>query len=581
MANENTPLTDGKEEEDDDVFDEEAEMISNRFESLGASAPYKMGNVPNAFKSFRADFAALKNHNPSVRSMARHRLNIVFGTLLVITFSALATISSVLFYRKSYLPRKRERHIEHAIRLHAEAAALRREQCRGISWETACDRMTGSAGARRVLVRSNEDRDNEIEDQILDSDDPTVIYDDNCLREYRLTLFGNITFPYYATQLLNSGGNQSMALFVQHGALRDPENYFCSFKQLLLEQNYRDFNDIILVAPNFSYKGDIDIHPQDAFWNSSKPWGDWRVGAESDPGMSNNTSVINCLLVLLCHHFPFVVECCGRSGLTISSFSILDHMLAILTSRKLYPRMNKISYVGHSAGAQMVQRYAIMSVLASLWNLDEEVYVEFVVANPSSYTYLDQTRPEYACGECECSTRNCTCDKECTRPPYNTASIPLHHTVGTKHPCYQWNYNRWPYGLGSFSDRKGKYIPYALRDGLLGVERSIRLYQMLHVVYMVGQNDTCNDGLPVCDPSCWKREIYDNETEWPCFRNQMDTRCPAMLQGPCRRTRGHQYMKHLESVYGRPVHKLRTVRLYSCCSCGLHCPNVVLTVSRM
>lgn len=71
--------------------------------------------------------------------------------------------------------------------------------------------------------------------------------------------------------------------------------------------------------------------PRDAFWNSTKPWGDWRVGAESDP------------------------NCCGNQGrvgdpVTISSFEVLDNMLAMLTNRQLFPRMNKVSYVGHSAG---------------------------------------------------------------------------------------------------------------------------------------------------------------------------------------------------------------------------------------
>lgn len=97
--------------------------------------------------------------------------------------------------------------------------------------------------------------------------------------------------------------------------------------------------------------------------------------------------------------------------------------------------------------------------------------------------------------------------------------------------CYQWNYDRWPYGIGSFSDKRGRYIPYALRDGPLGVERARRLYPKLHVVYMVGQNDTCNDGLPTCDSSCWKRNEWDKSAgEAKCWRNHMDIRCPAMLQ---------------------------------------------------
>jgi hypothetical protein len=60
-------------------------------------------------------------------------------------------------------------------------------------------------------------------------------------------------------------------------------------------------------------------------------------------------------------------------------------------------------------------------------------------------------------------------------------------------------YNLWHNGLGSFSDKNGRSVPYALRDGVLGPEHALRVYRKLHVVYMVGQNDTCNDGLATCD----------------------------------------------------------------------------------
>ena len=212
------------------------------------------------------------------------------------------------------------------------------------------------------------------------------------------------------------------------------------------------------------------------------------------------------------------------------------------------------------SGGQMVQRYAIMSPLAALWDLDPEVDLEFIIANPSSYTYLTPERYRYNCGDCTCSSQNCTCDQNCKPPPYSTLGRPTSTYAGKLYPCYQWNYDRWPYGIGSFSDKNGRYIPYALRDGLLGVERARRIYPKLHVVYMVGQNDTCNDGLPTCDSSCWKRNHWDVDAgEAKCWRNQMDIRCPAMLQGPYRKARGHQYMKYLESLYGHPVHKLHTI----------------------
>ena len=206
----------------------------------------------------------------------------------------------------------------------------------------------------------------------------------------------------------------------------------------------------------------------------------------------------------------------------------------------------------------MVQRYAMISTLAALWDLNSDIDIKFIIANPSSYAYLTPQRYQYHCGNCACTPNDCTCDKECTLPSFQKLAIPSNDLAGTDFPCYIWNYNRWPYGIGSFADQSGHYIPYALRDGMLGVQRALRFYNKLHIVYLVGQNDTCNDDLPVCDASCWKREHYE-EDEGPCWRNDMDTRCPAMLQGPCRRTRCYQYMDYLETLYGEPTHHLYTV----------------------
>jgi hypothetical protein len=211
-----------------------------------------------------------------------------------------------------------------------ETYAKRYRRCKDVDWQQACDRLEGAAGARRrLLVEDEEEETFSVleEEYLLDADDFSASYDEKCLRVYRLDLFGTTTFPYHANQLLRAGGNQTMALFIQHGAMRDADRYFCSFRKLMLEQEYRPFKDILVIAPSFNYERDTDTISTDAFWNGSKPWSDWRVGAESDP------------------------TCCGgiQTG-TISSFSVLDHMLGILTENKLYPNLNKIAYVGHSAG---------------------------------------------------------------------------------------------------------------------------------------------------------------------------------------------------------------------------------------
>jgi hypothetical protein len=204
-------------------------------ESPGVNVKGGYGAIPEndagVVKSFRNNFQA--HHNaPSVRSLRRHKLNIVLIILLALTGCMLATTGALIWYCKVLRPKWKKQAMEETIRHQATDAALRAEQCRGIDWETACDSL-GSAGARRKLYTSKNflgDRSGEMEEKFLDSDDTSVTYDTKCLRVYRLKLFGDITFPYHSSQLLQAGGNQTMALFIQHGAMRNAPDYFCSFK---------------------------------------------------------------------------------------------------------------------------------------------------------------------------------------------------------------------------------------------------------------------------------------------------------------------------------------------------------------
>jgi pimeloyl-ACP methyl ester carboxylesterase len=51
-----------------------------------------------------------------------------------------------------------------------------------------------------------------------------------------------------------------------------------------------------------------------------------------------------------------------------------------------YPRLELVTLVGHSSGGQAVQRYALTTKMAV------EARVRYVVANPSSFAYLNGER---------------------------------------------------------------------------------------------------------------------------------------------------------------------------------------------
>jgi pimeloyl-ACP methyl ester carboxylesterase len=385
----------------------------------------------------------------------------------------------------------------------------------GVTLEEACSRIeeaAGAAGARRKLTGTSTSY--------------------SCLPHYRVPLTGTdgrVVFPYHAEMDLTKGGPKiTMAVVVIHGAMRDADNYFCSFYDLHKDQKFRTDEEVLVITPDFNYENDEGVEIGDAFWNNSRPWGDWRAGAHSSPKSGH--------------------------GRTVSSYAVLDTFVNLLSETALFPKLDLISVVGHSAGGQTVQRYALSTALPPA--IRTGLAVRYVVANPSSYGYLDSTRPVYKCGNCDCNPRECDCDAKCTPDgPIHDATLPFVRPPSgfsvadpKQFVCGHAKYNDWPYGL---ANRWG----YTHNDVGYPMNVSLALYPERDVNYLVGQNDTCNDGLAECDGECWQK---DNK-EAPCMRNHMDNRCPAMLEGPWRKARGKTYMKFLKKYYGKDVHRFGIV----------------------
>lgn len=118
----------------------------------------------------------------------------------------------------------------------------------------------------------------------------------------------------------------------------------------------------------------------------------------------------------------------GPSG--ISAFAAIDAVLTRLT--ETLPGLRRLVLAGHSGGAQVVQRYALLG--------GERPGLRYVVANPSSYAFLDPARP--------CPTAGCP------------------------------DHDRWKYGLSDLpgyaagQTREALAVRYAGRDVrlLLGAE---------------------------------------------------------------------------------------------------------------
>ena len=147
------------------------------------------------------------------------------------------------------------------------------------------------------------------------------------------------------------------------------------------------------------------------------------------------------------------------------------------------PNLKGIVVTGHSAGGQFVTRYEMANQVHETLG----VPVTYVVSNPSSYAYLDPTRP--------------------------TTDVAGFRQFGDGRNCT--TYDKWPYGL---QDRTG----YAskLSDDQLKKQLASR-----PVVYLLGEIDI----LPL---------------------GGFDGSCPAMAQGPTRLARGQSFGKYANEKFG-------------------------------
>lgn len=170
---------------------------------------------------------------------------------------------------------------------------------------------------------------------------------------------------------------------------------------------------------------------------------------------------------------------------SLSSFEVIDRLIKV--SVKLNPKIHDIVILGHSAGGQFVMRYAAIN------NLHEQlaqqgITIRYVVANPSSYLYLDESRYQF----------NLMSKIE---------EVP--HTKFMDCP----NYNRYKYGLENRYGYAKTIFPRAIRTRLL----------TRPIIFLSGTED--------------------KDRNW-----SLDKSCEGDAQGENRYQRGIIYKHHLKQV---------------------------------
>jgi pimeloyl-ACP methyl ester carboxylesterase len=148
------------------------------------------------------------------------------------------------------------------------------------------------------------------------------------------------------------------AFVVIHGADRNADTYFETAVSATAAAGAS--LRTVIVSPRFQTLEDGPA-PDEPYWSS----GGWKEG-----------------------HLSSVDGLVPR----VSSYAALDNVLEILTDRTRFPFLDTIVVAGHSAGGQVVHRFAATSAVQER---TAGVVFRYVVANPSTYLYLRPERPAH------------------------------------------------------------------------------------------------------------------------------------------------------------------------------------------
>lgn len=163
----------------------------------------------------------------------------------------------------------------------------------------------------------------------------------------------------------------------------------------------------------------------------------------------------------------------------VSSLQVLDKLVEHFSDKSRFPNLDTVVLAGHSGGGQLVHRYSLVGNDAP-----DGINVRYVIANPSSFVYLNDYRPR-------------------TFDPVS---------------CPGWN--TWKFGLND----PPKYVLESQRvRGFADVGSVLQTFAARDIRYLNGQ--------------------YDNFTQ-----GVLDTSCEAEAQGISHIDRGLAYWSYITSI---------------------------------
>lgn len=172
------------------------------------------------------------------------------------------------------------------------------------------------------------------------------------------TSLGSGYARYFSTSSLDGDSTVTRALIVVHGVLRDADYYYDT--GVIAANDARALAQTIVIAPQFVERSELaglSVSPKTLYWS-----GGWPGGSDA------------------------------IAPAPISTYDVFDALLARLSDAQRFPKLREIVLAGHSAGGQIVQRYAVVGKAPQL-DPGARVPVHLIVSNPSSYFYFTDWRP--------------------------------------------------------------------------------------------------------------------------------------------------------------------------------------------
>ncbi|KAI4843157.1 hypothetical protein E4T44_06211, partial [Aureobasidium sp. EXF-8845] len=198
----------------------------------------------------------------------------------------------------------------------------------------------------------------------------------------------NLTLVNY--QSLGSNGKRidaskvKRAVIIIHGLNRDAGTYMSNMLSALSQVNTDsniNFDSVVINAPSFPNGDDK---------NTSYPYWDYPPGAKKKAA-GGNQSWTNLLVWKASQWAGGGTNQYPNKAQSVSSYEVLDQLVAWYGNKNNFPNINQIVIAGHSLGAQTVQRYA--AVGKPLSSVGVTVPVTYWIGNPNSLVWLNSSRP--------------------------------------------------------------------------------------------------------------------------------------------------------------------------------------------